>query len=71
MNLESCLKYLDYLVTECDRILVDRKVSGDELVNLITELQLFKDRVDRSELHKEIKDNISNFRLNYSISGVE
>ena len=71
MNIETCLKYLGYIIIECDRILEDEKVSGHELVHLITELQLFKERIKKSELDEEIKHNISKFKLDYTISGVE
>lgn len=71
MNIGTCLKYLDYVVVECDRILEDGKVSGDELIHLITELQLFKDRVQKSELQEQLKNSISNINLDYTIQGVE
>ena len=50
MDIEKSIKYLDFVVNECDKILEDRSVTGKELIHLITEIQLFKNRVIESEL---------------------
>jgi len=71
MDIEKSIKYLDFVVNECDKILEDRSVTGKELIHLITEIQLFKNRVIESELAEELKREISCFKLNYSVEGVE
>lgn len=71
MNTETCINYLDYVSHECDRHLRDGQVTDDALVNLIIEFQRFQDKTKHSELSEDIKNKISEIKLEYSITGVE
>lgn len=71
MEIETCIKYLDFVSNECSRHLNDGSVTDDELINLIIELQRFKEKCIESDIAKEIKSKISDLKLNYTIKGVE
>ncbi|MBL1279353.1 MAG: hypothetical protein COA33_003735 [Fluviicola sp.] len=71
MNIETCIKYLDYVSHECTRHLNDGRVTDDELVNLIIDVQRFKEKCMGSDLPHEIKSKISDIEMNYSIKRVE
>src|SRR5690606_13888309 len=69
--IETCIKYLDYVAEECERHLKDGKVTDDELVNFIIELERFKEQCLNSQLPEEIKSKISELHISYTIKGVE
>ncbi|TNE70825.1 MAG: hypothetical protein EP333_09855 [Bacteroidetes bacterium] len=71
MNIETSIRYLDFVSQECERHLRDGQVTDDELVNLIIEFQRFQESVNASNLPEEIKSKISQIELNYSIQRVE
>ena len=71
MDIETCIKYLDYVSQECHRHLKDGRVTDDELINLIIGLQLFKEKCTDSQLPFEVKSKISDIEMNYTIKGVE
>lgn len=71
MNLEICIKSLDFVSQECERHLRDGHVTDDELVNLIIEFQRFQESVNESNLPEEIKSKIAEIELNYSIQRIE
>lgn len=71
MSTETCINYLDFVSHECDKHLRDNQVTDDELVNLIIEFQRFQEKTMQSELPEEIKNKISEIKLDYSIKGVE
>lgn len=71
MDVETCIKYLDFVSTECERHLRDGEVTDDELINLIIEFQRFQNKTMLSELPEEIRSKISDIKLDYTIKGVE
>ena len=71
MNKETCIEYLDFVSRECDHYLKDGQVTDDELVNLIIEFQRFQEKTKWSELPEEIKERITEIKLDYSIKRVE
>lgn len=71
MNIETCIKYLDFVSGECNRYLKDGNVSDDELVNFIIELERFKEKCINSILPEELKLKISELKISYTIKGVE
>lgn len=71
MNVETCIKYLDFVSNECSRHLKDGRVTDDELINLIIELQRFKEKCLDGELPQEIKSKIFEIKMNYTIKKVE
>ena len=71
MDIETCIKYLNYVSQECERHLRDKQVTDDELSNLIIQFQRFQDKTAKSNLPDEIKTKISDIKLNYSLKNVE
>lgn len=71
MELETCIKYLNFVSHECERHLRDGQVSDEELIQLIIEFQRFQDKTRNSQLPDEIKVKISDIKLNYTLKGVE
>ncbi|MCR9173504.1 MAG: hypothetical protein NXI10_13470 [bacterium] len=71
MTLETCIKYLDFVANECTRYLNDRRVTDDELISLVIEMQRFQEKCLASDLPEEIKEKIAEIKLNYSIKKVE
>lgn len=71
MDIETCIKYLDYVAGECSRHLKDGRVTDDELVNFIIELERFKEKCLISQLPEELKSRIADLKLSYTIKGVE
>lgn len=71
MDTETCINYLDYVSNECEKYLKDGQITDDELVNLIIEFQRFQEKINQSELPEEIKSNVSEIKLGYSIKEVE
>ena len=65
MNIETCKKYLEFVYRECDRFLLDGRVTDDELNKLIIEFHRFLDQVVESILPGEIKDTIANLQIAY------
>lgn len=71
MEIETCIKYLDYVSQECSRRLNNGRVTDDELVNFIVELERFKQQCFDSQLPDELKSKISDLRMTYTIKSVE
>jgi len=71
MEIETCIKYLDYVSEECNRHLKDGQVTDDELVHFIIELDRFKDKCVSSQLPDELNSKILDLKISYTIKGVE
>jgi len=71
MDIETCIKYLNYVSEECDRHMRNGQVTDEELKHLIIELQRFKDKSAESSMPDEIKSKISDIELKYTLKGVE
>jgi len=71
MDIETCIKYLEFVNTECDRHLKDGNVSDDELISLIVEFERFQESVEKSELPEIVKSQVADIKLKYSAKGVE
>lgn len=71
MDVNTCIKYLDFVSSECERYSRDRRVTDDELISLIVELERFKEKCRISDLPKDIKSRILDLKLNYTVKGVE
>ena len=71
MDLETCMKYLNFVSEECDRHLSDGKVTDEELLQLIIEFQRFQDNARESVLPDVIKTKIAEIQLKYTRHGVE
>lgn len=71
MDIEICIKYLDFVSNECNKHLKDGNVTDDELINLIIEIQRFKEKCLDSELPQEIKSKLSEVNIHYTIKKVE
>jgi hypothetical protein len=65
MNIETCIKYLDFVNIECERFLEDGKVTDEELNQLIIEFHRFLDQVAGSTLPVGIKDRIAELHIDY------
>ena len=65
MNIEKCEKYLEFVYRECEEFLEDRRVTDDELNQLIIEFHRFRDQVAQSSLPEEIKYRISKLHIDY------
>lgn len=66
MNLETLLKYLDFLKKECLRHQNDNMITDDEINQLRIEINRFLERVLDSSFSEELKSEISkiDFDLN-------
>ncbi len=53
MNIETCIKYLEFVYHEGERFLKDGRVTDDELNQLIIEFHRFLDQVSESALPVE------------------
>jgi len=71
MNLETCIKYLDFVAHECNRHITNRRVSDDELIQLIVEFQHFQKKIAQSKLPHKIQQKVSQIELNYTVKHVE
>ncbi len=71
MDIEGCIKYLDYVSNECNRRLNRGRVTDDELINFIIELERFKGKCLISQLPEELKVKIDELKMNYTVKGVE
>ena len=65
MNIETCKKYLEFVYSECEQFLEDRRVTDDELNQLIIEFHRFRDQAAESGLPEEIKDRLSKLHIDY------
>ena len=54
MEIETCIKYLDFVSHECKRHLKGGRITDDELVNLIVEVQRFKEKCLKSQLPDQL-----------------
>ena len=68
MNINECTKYFDFLTSECDRFLSDKKIEEEEIQKMQNELFRFKELSKRSELPKEIKKIVEELNLTYQVS---
>ena len=66
MNIETCIKYLEFVYHECERFLEDGRVTDDELNKLIIEFHRFLNQVSESSLPLGIKDRIAELNIDYS-----
>ena len=71
MNIETCIKYLNFVYIECERFLEDRRVTDDELNQLIIEFYRFLNQVSESKLPIGIKDRIARLNIDYSNAQIE
>ncbi len=72
MDINTCIKYLDFVSEECNRHSKDGRLSDDELVNFIIELDRFKEKCRiSSQLPSELRQKIEELNINYTIKGVE
>lgn len=71
MDVNTCIKYLDFVSRECERYLMDRRVTDEELISLIVELERFKEKCRTSKLPNELKSNILDLKIDYTEKGVE
>ena len=71
MDLETCIKYLDFIGNECDRHLEDGKVTNEELTEMVIEFSRFQDRCRDSDLPDDLKEKIAALKLDYTISNIE
>ncbi|PHR42443.1 MAG: hypothetical protein COA32_17490 [Fluviicola sp.] len=71
MDIQTCIKYLDFVSQECERYLRDGRVSDEELINLIIEMKRFKEKSENSNLPTELKSKISDLKLDYTVQRVE
>lgn len=71
MNTTTCINYLNYVSSECDKYLKEEQVNDDQLVNLIIEFQRFQEQTLVSDLPDELKKQLAEIKLDYSIKGVE
>jgi hypothetical protein len=65
MNIETCIKYLEFVYHEGERFLKDGRVTDDELNQLIIEFHRFLDQVSESALPVGIKDRIAELNIDY------
>ncbi len=70
MDINTCIKYLDFVSQECDRHQKDGQISDDSLSQLIIEFQRFQVKVEKSELPENIKKQVSEIELKYTLGGV-
>lgn len=71
MNIQTTIKYLDFVAAECERHLMDGSVSDNELNQLIIEFQRFQDKVKQSSIPNELKNEIQTFKFDYNSSKVK
>lgn len=71
MDVETCIKYLNFVSSECQKHLGDKGVTDDELTSLIVELQRFKESCLNSELPEEVKTKVSAIRINVNLKQAE
>jgi hypothetical protein len=67
MDIETCIKYLNFVSNECSKHLKDKEVTDDELTSLIVELQRFKDTCVYSQLPQEVKTKVSAIRIDITL----
>ena len=65
MNIETCYKYFEFLNSECDRYLKDHTITEDEISQMKIEFDRFLKKVNESDLPTEIKNKITNLKLDY------
>ena len=68
MNIETCYKYFKFLNTECDRYLEDDFIEEEEINQLDIEFKRFIENVNNSDLPNEIKNKITNLKLDYTFN---
>lgn len=66
MDINLCVKYLDFLDIQINRFLEDGIVDDDELESMNIELIKFKTLVKKSNLPSEIKINLQSLSFEYS-----
>ena len=71
MDIPTAIKYLDFVAIECERHLKDENVSNDELNQLIIEYQRFIERVNNSDLPIELKNEIAEFKFDYTTNKIK
>jgi hypothetical protein len=71
MDIQTTIKYLDFVAAECERHLKDDNVSDDELNQLIIEFQRFQDKIKQSSIPKELKNEIRSFKFDYNSKNVK
>ncbi len=68
MDITKCTKYIDFLSSECDRFLKNRKVTEEEVLKMRNELLRFKDLTNASGLSPEIIKRVNELNLTYEVS---
>ena len=65
MNIEICYKYFEFLNNECDRYLIDKHISEEEISQMKIEFDRFMEKANRSDLPTKIKSKIAELKLDY------
>lgn len=68
MNAETCRKYFDFLITECERYIEDRKIEEDEIHQLKIEFDRFLEKIVNSDLPSDLKTRITELNLDYTFN---
>jgi hypothetical protein len=71
MDIQTTIKYLDFVSKECERHLMDGNVSDDELNQLIIEFQRFQNKIKESNIPEELKSEIQGFKFDYNSKKVK
>ncbi|HEY0029111.1 MAG TPA: hypothetical protein VGC65_00020 [Bacteroidia bacterium] len=66
MNEELCYKYLNFIVVEVERYMVDNKITDDELIQFSIEIGNFKEKVVQSNMPLELKTKVATLSYTYS-----
>ena len=68
MSIETCPKYSEFLNTECDRYLEDKRVDDNEMHQLKIEFDSFIENAQNSDLPESFKEKIDDLKLDYEFS---
>lgn len=66
MNIETCYKYVMFLIAECDRYLGDEEITDEEMHSLKIEFDAFIEQTNNSNLPIELKNKINALELDYT-----
>ena len=65
MDIETCSKYFDFLITECKRYLKDNRIEEDEIHQLKIEFDRFIQKAMTGNIPLELKNKINDLNLDY------